>query len=840
MKRLLLYIVTSFLLVSCFVKEDFVISQDEGGIKVFVASGAPDTKTTVTDLGPIAGEADMNENYLETLDLFFYRGDAAQDAAAVYHRFVVAGQNDSYQVSEIINEELIQTIFGSLTDGATSEVYVIANLWTTDAQNKKVSRFSDDMSRASLRQTVITSDFSKVDANHPGGIKESSFVMEGGSTITLVQRGGHYFVSGTVALYRTAAKVRLEITVPDDVNFNVTGSHGVMDGNGFVWKARPELMQVMLVRGANKGIVFSTNYDNNSYTYNFSDSNIFYGTDEATRWANYGHVMAETGRKVVGLDESSNELLGTKYEHEVPFYSYPTQDWKATPANEAYLMLMLPWVRESKPSGETEPYLYTNTYYQIPIPQKDTDPAHLLKSNRYYRMEVTVGILGSFHIEDVVTMDPNTFIIFGWDINGEEDPTISNVSMSQTSYLAVSDNEVTMANTSTGSVEYASSHDVTAVFTKLEFYSYYESNSTDRFRRVVYEKQANGNWNRYVYDGSDGSEISSQNATNTGNPFESNSSYGGFPLGGYSVNAVDGILTVTHDIPSSQFAPATITVALTNSKISDPESIVFTQYPAIYIDAQRSNGYVFVNNTSNDYTYQYNWRQQITNYRDAKDDSNTNIGGVGSRNNITGSGTTNNNRNLYTIHISSFSSGSSYILGDPRTSEPVSLAGLNGTGTGGNKFYYPTRSAYKTSLPTDPGTDDTEMMISPEFMIASSYGASMSGHYYSYDNAKKRCAAYQEDGYPAGRWRMPTFAEVKYIMELSADSKIPSLFLLTNNDDEGYWCANGKIRGNNSAKPEMAPKTNTQITAVRCVYDTWYWGKDPYQDNATTWLGYQY
>ncbi|MBR4227897.1 MAG: hypothetical protein IKR72_02200 [Bacteroidales bacterium] len=826
MKRFLLYIATSVLLVSCFVKEDFIISQDEGGIKVFVASGAPDTKTTVTDLGPIAGEADMNENYLETLDLFFYRGDAAQDAAAVYHRFVVAGQNDSYQVSEIINEELIQTIFGSLTDGATSEVYVIANLWTTDSQGKK-SRFADDASRAALRQTVISADFSRVNAENPSGIKESSFVMEGGSTITLVKSGGHYFVSGSVALYRTAAKVRLEITVPDAVNNNVAGSVGVTDGNGFVWKAKPEMMQVMLVHGANKGIVFSTNYDNNTYSYGFSDPDIYYGTDEATRWANYGHTMAETGRKVVGLDDSSNELYGTKYEHEVPFYSYPTQDWKATPANEAYLMLMLPWVRESKPSGETEPYLFTNTYYQIPIPQNEMDPTYFIKSNRYYRMEVTVGILGSFHIEDVVTLSPNTFIIFGWDINGELDPTVSNVSMSQTSYLAVSTNVVEMANIPTGAVEYASSHEVTAQFTKLEFYSYYDDNlrdsatDSDRIRRVVYELQTNGNWRRTVYDAYSGNTINGQGSTNAGNPFTSTGTYGKFPLGGYSLSVSDGKVSMTHNIPATQFVPATITVSLTNSKITDPEIITFTQYPSIYIDGHRSNGSVWVNNRTNGNTA----------YDDVGSGNSHYLGTA--RSNADGTRSGNNNRNLYTIHISSFSASDEYILGDPRVLNPVSLPNLSGT----NDHYRPAASAYSTGSPTPSGTDDTENMVSPAFMIASSYGKTQYT-YLTYDLAKKRCAAYQEDGYPAGRWRMPTAAEVKYIMTLSAQSYIPSLFTLTQNDRTGYWCANGKIQGNNQSLPYLG--TNTSNTAVRCVYDVWYWGEEPYQENATTWLGYQY
>ena len=59
----------------------------------------------------------------------------------------------------------------------------------------------------------------------------------------------------------------------------------------------------------------------------------------------------------------------------------------------------------------------------------------------------------------------------------------------------------------------------------------------------------------------------------------------------------------------------------------------------------------------------------------------------------------------------------------------------------------------------------------------------------SYSDAEKRCAAYQEDGYPAGRWRVPTKAEVKYIIQLSGWGVIPVLSEQFNSTDVLFYHA---------------------------------------------------
>ena len=108
-------------------------------------------------------------------------------------------------------------------------------------------------------------------------------------------------------------------------------------------------------------------------------------------------------------------------------------------------------------------------------------------------------------------------------------------------------------------------------------------------------------------------------------------------------------------------------------------------------------------------------------------------------------------------------------------------------------------------------------LISPQFMVASSYGF-CNYTIENIDDAESRCATYQEDGYPAGRWRVPTRAEVAYMIELSGWGTIPVLF----SEGQWYWSAQGCVQYQNG-------NLNISTTAsgrVRCVYDTWYWGTE--------------
>jgi hypothetical protein len=114
-------------------------------------------------------------------------------------------------------------------------------------------------------------------------------------------------------------------------------------------------------------------------------------------------------------------------------------------------------------------------------------------------------------------------------------------------------------------------------------------------------------------------------------------------------------------------------------------------------------------------------------------------------------------------------------------------------------------------------------IIAPLFKIQSSYGTAKTEVYFNV--AQKRCATYQEAGYPAGRWRLPTLAEIAFIVSLQNSNVIESMF---NNSDIGYWTSSGGIiTANNNSKYTQEQSNSGKSAYVRCVYDLWYWGSDP-------------
>ena len=251
--------------------------------------------------------------------------------------------------------------------------------------------------------------------------------------------------------------------------------------------------------------------------------------------------------------------------------------------------------------------------------------------------------------------------------------------------------------------------------------------------------------------------------------------------------------------------------------------ITVKQYPAMYIEEHLSNGYAFVKGTDNE-------NQSNTIYDDNGSLSNNyrDMGTMTRRSSVNGQGN-NNNQHQYTIHVTVLPEGSTSSIGDPRSQTPSTInSGITELDN------------YK------PAADNTQDIIAPVFRIASSYGKTQN---MTYEGAQKRCAAYQENGYPAGRWRLPTRAEIEYLMTLSGKGKIPTLF--DPEPDAGYWCG-GKIfmAGNpddlffvdaNGSTPNNKTYsiggTNYNVWA-RCVYDEWFWGSEQVNP-LTTWGGYK-
>lgn len=85
-------------------------------------------------------------------------------------------------------------------------------------------------------------------------------------------------------------------------------------------------------------------------------------------------------------------------------------------------------------------------------------------------------------------------------------------------------------------------------------------------------------------------------------------------------------------------------------------------------------------------------------------------------------------------------------------------------------------------------------MISPQFAIASQrsiYDRTMYNRSYSTTNgpilsARERCANYAEAGYGVGTWRLPTEAEIEYMIAIQSNEKSPVKELFNGSK---YWSA---------------------------------------------------
>lgn len=271
---------------------------------------------------------------------------------------------------------------------------------------------------------------------------------------------------------------------------------------------------------------------------------------------------------------------------------------------------------------------------------------------------------------------------------------------------------------------------------------------------------------------------------------------------GFSLSENNGNLIVSHTLASDDYVPYTITVKVWNTDDVEADLWTITQYPAIYIEGKRAEGNLYVAGETSDDTNP--WNNQDNWYDEVYYDSYY-LGSVQNPESVDGSGT-NRNPNNYTMNITSFDVGDDYAIGDPRTLE------ANNLGMSDLTDYRPSR--------TD---DDTRRVIAPAFKIASSRGKTLE---VTFENAQRRCAAYQEDGYGAGRWRIPTEAEIEFIINLSANGEIPTLF------DGQYWSASGRYYSSSS---QSFNDNNGDSHAVRCVYDIWYWGTEQANLNQFDW-----
>lgn len=454
-----------------------------------------------------------------------------------------------------------------------------------------------------------------------------------------------------------------------------------------------------------------------------------------------------TGGDYTGVTQEYEANEEGAYVH-APLYSYPNPEAGATAERQnAYLQLRLPWLMEDGTSQQAGNY-----YYTIPI---TANHVANMERNHYYDVSVDVKVLGSLDPNDMVELTPNIFIRDWFDMQLSS-------SIDKFQYLVLEEDSTTLYNVTDYANPYVSSSEIDSYkILSVEYVDYSSvdfSDVTMTLEKPSGHVSGEGYWGKYDNFSNYTSGIDLENET----------------------------ITFHHAIDTDiMYAKRVITIEVKN-KEGISRTWVITQYPEMYIEGENNkarggyNRFVYGERATSD-----NGNVSVNN------DNRNSLGGVYGYD----YGGTNNNPNQYTIYVTA---NSPYAIGDPRSSTSVSAESLNIS----QKEDY-TENTLKTYYPTRGR--EVANMIAPAFKIASSWGKTLN---ISFARAKERCASYQENGYPAGRWRVPTEAEIAYVISLSEDKKIPKLF------DEGYWCSSGTVYG-----------SSDDAAAVRCVYDVWYWGE---------------
>lgn len=759
------------------------------------------------------GDDKYRENLMTTVDFFFYP-DGKTNEDATYHRRVTSNKKGSDVLRlEMTSEKINKYIFPSEGDQdvRACTVYAIVNydgledLWDEEDIHPAGS------SLPLLEERVVVSDFVE-----PDDYGQSSFVMIGRADLALRGRSQVVSAAGTIQLERLACKITVGLNVSEQVV-----------NAGEVWEPMLGGIEVYLVNGVR---------------------NVSIGGE-----APEPYYFSYNSHRVKYFDDNSNPLPNVNkvgnYYVSYPMYTYP-QHWTygSTIGNdrEPYLKLIIPW--KQKNGGQKQ------FYYKVVFPDDVREEYRCrFVNNNWYHINIDVGMLGAETDEATITVqdprvqDPETekplkvwCYIVDWQ---DKNVVIKNASIGNARYLSVVKVIDSLYNISSKvSYSYVSSHPVIIRDLKVGR-PYYGTKGANAYTlggqvTVAGEDDIFPKGTRYLNykmayneETGDGSFIYKKDDGTEKPPVVWFKNTG---------SAVEFTHVLNNDFtdPIFDYSPYTIQYTLVHSDIKDDTEYAklqtIVQFPAIYLertpnpDTMKGNkpqhwGYVYVNGEQlTEERFNNALAAAIQEGKDEETWKNANYWRVVTYH----SGGT----DMYLVHATVLPSDSDLVIGDPRVHKYVEIEDINPKATVGevdysvgycsaphvNKegdnhtltYYYPTEKGIRT-----------KNMIAPAFRISTKLSGSYDSTFISEDQAIFRCAAFQENGFPAGRWRLPTLGEIVFAAQLSVNNVFEWQF------SDNYWSANGVVNVNRNTG-EVTEKPSETKAYVRCVYDSWYWGDD--------------
>ena len=754
-----------------------------------------------------AGVSSLNENLLASVEFFLYP-EGHTNENAVYSDYLANVDPTKWNTIPLTEVFVNQILCPS--SAKTFRVYAIAN------HPRLVADVPEGQSKDLSGTSVPTLEALTQDIETEGtGIApvQSKFLMstDGAFQVTGVQKRQSTVASAEVKLKRNAVKLSIYVHVTESVTITNTVTIGdVTDTRHEVWIPDTRNMEIYLVNGAFTGEVSGLPYAGSApFTYQTFALDMTKGvnrsyTNYVLKTDNEGHPLDADDNIIDPDDENAPDLVflpqqasATFYPSEYPFYTYPLT-WEYGALDEPYIKLMIPWYRQAGVStgGNSYGTAQKSYYYRVYCPGTAVDGTHAeFLRNHWYEIFLNVSILGS-ETDGGSLLIPGSYYVVDWQErstgdsgsgSGQGDVYDSDkeVDIKGARYLFVNKEEYYLYNVNPLSIPYITSDPCEIV----------------NFRGKTYD-----------FNGSSRTEVTTNNAAAWGVTLQTVTNTDGAHIDFYHA--------LKNDTSGDEYDVSEYEFTFRLQQSSNHEyyrDITIHQYPAIMIDMENNS-----NTSNNGYTYVNNGSTNPNNY-----------GTLG--NNGTSDGN-NTNFNMFIVETTVLPADSEYMLGDPRvtvidnlnsTSWPsgkssavgswsANTANIQGNGNRRLSYYYPVNESTAA-----------DNIIAPRFRIASSHGATTT---VTYANAFRRCASYQEKGYPAGRWRLPTVAEVTYIAKLNTDGKIVRLFGGGSTSTD-YWCNSGYITVYMSNTAPVASQTTTGNRYVRCVYDEWYWDGARYNNN---------
>lgn len=458
------------------------------------------------------------------------------------------------------------------------------------------------------------------------------------------------------------------------------------------------------------------------------------------------------------------------------FYSYP-RNFSDVPLKKTEYRIKIEWTEVDPEDNPVSGNVHTG-YYFFPVADEDAESG--LLANHYYHTIASVHTLGSPEASDPEELSGS------WEILPWGDAPIYGT-FNDYEYLMAQPTWVNMHGLTEGVVTYKSSSSISSYsVTSVRSYSVdMDGSGSDDGREIYSDITAPASLAAYT--------LSHDPATKT--------------------------ITLSHPLTGMYFRQE-ITVVLQNSDGLE-ETVVFEQTPPIEVrstghqgttDNFFINGLKIAQSQTLDYVtrppasvssanLRYNLRLIISNF------------------------STDNNQYVFGDPNAATKEYHEYVVGDTRIRQThFQTSGFNFTGT-----YQWTQEELSEIMIADTRIGSADW-IAPDIICCTGLATAQ-----VQDRAamEKRAAMYQESGYPAGRWRLMTEAEFKFLADLQIKGKIPSLFLV--NATYGYWTAqNTCYRFNTSTSYVKVNVTNSTTAGARFVYDAWYWGPDPVPGCETT------